>query len=170
MKKLSVVLLSSFVPCLVLLFTSSCSGSGSGGGPTPNTIGVASGAAVDSSGNVYFAGYTGTSSGQLPCCWKNGALTSTLDISGYSYFGTAQMFLDSSGDLYVMGYVGTSSSTFTPCYWKNGVLNLLSLGTGNTYGAASGAAVDGSGNFASRDTQEPPVHPTCPVIGESEER
>jgi len=102
----------------VTLLITGCSQPGSTSNSTPNTVGLVVGVALDTAGNFYLAGYTGTSSSSDPCYWKNGTLVTTLPVgSGNSIFTIAQMSIDSAGNIYILGDVGTSSSTLLPCYW-----------------------------------------------------
>jgi hypothetical protein len=79
---------------------------------------------ADSSGNVYFAGATGTGdSSDLPYLWKNGSTGIALSLdtsSGYTLGYASQLAKDSSGNLYVVGSEwGTSGSSYAiPVYWK----------------------------------------------------
>jgi hypothetical protein len=104
--------------------------------------------AIDSSGNVYFAGAVGTSSGTvLPCYWENGTLT-ILPVGTGSSVGWANgVAVDASGNLWIGGAVGASNSALVPCSWRNGALTFLPTGSGAFLGYGNAVALDASGNL-----------------------
>jgi hypothetical protein len=107
------------------------------------------GVGVDSSGNAYVGGYTG-STAVLAKYNTSGAIQwqRTLDISGQTDYGYS-LTADSSGNSYITGQSvnGSQTSMFLAKYDTSGAIQwqrFLTLTAGGSYG--QGIAVDSSGN------------------------